>query len=129
MFARICLIVLFGTWLVAVATMPAGDVAVTAIVLFVVSLAFADEAGVNVTLPISLLMRSLSKASLLAFSAGFVGPLEAMRLLFANELAFIDRECEYPLLDIMSAYKQGKFSKPQLINRAYQSGRNYREEA
>ena len=129
MFARICSLVLFGTWLVAVSTMPAGEAVVTVVVIAIVFLAFADEAGVNLTLPVSLLMRSLSKASQLAFCAGFVGPWEAMKLLVANELSFIDRECEYPLMGLMATHKQRKFSKPQLINRAYQTGRNYREEA
>ena len=132
MFVRYCLVVLATVWVIGLMTMPSGDFWISTIVILVVFASFADEANINITLPISVILSKtqLAKAASLAFYAGLVGPLCALSLqrkCKRFDRAVIDKNLGFPLVYLLIEYKKGNINN--LFTCAYNMGRAYREGA
>lgn len=133
MFIRFCLAVLVLVWAVGMFVMPAGEFAITTIVVAIVGLTFADEAGVNVTRPLGVLM-STTGAARLAFAAGALGSTAALLALFDENkelplsfrLCWLEKKHGFPLMGLMVAQTGGLLSSGELVTLAYRVGRTFR---
>ncbi len=129
MFIRYCFVSLLTVWFLGLFVLPSWDFWLSTSVLVVVFASFADEAGINITLPVSVVLAKtkLDMAASLAFHTGLLGPMDALSLMRHSkrtERSLLEKELDFPVVNLLIDYKRGKIIN--LFTHAYLLGRTYR---